>query len=139
MLGRRLHQTMLFRETADQDPALDAPLLAWAELWKAVPNVVFSPTASSVQGDARLATRGLAGEAAALGPIDEYRLRGHPVLVSGGTPLCPRAQRRVDLELLHSRTFASGVLHLRYGVLHWRHRRTDRRTAWADGTTTACR
>jgi hypothetical protein len=55
MLGRRLYETMLYWETADQDPSLDAAELEWAALWKPLPKVVFSTTLSAVQGNARLA------------------------------------------------------------------------------------
>lgn len=40
----------------------------------------------------------------------------HPVLVGGGVPFFPRDGRRVDLELVETRTFASKVLYLRYRV-----------------------
>jgi dihydrofolate reductase len=89
-----------------------------------------------VQGNARLASGGgerssgcepsrratriggatLAAEAAALGLIDEYRAMVHPVLVGGGIPFFPQRERRVDLELLETRTFSSRVVYLRYRV-----------------------
>jgi dihydrofolate reductase len=101
--------------------------------------VVFSSTLSAVQGNARLATGGLAeeierlragpgegeiaiggatlaAEAAALGLIDEYRAMVYPVLVGGGIPYFPQRERRVDLELLETRTFNSSVVYLRYRV-----------------------
>ena len=62
LLGRRLYETMLYWETADQDPSLDASMLEWAALWKALPKVVFSTTLPAVQGHARLASGGLAEE-----------------------------------------------------------------------------
>src|SRR6058998_1795348 len=62
LLGRRLYETMLYWETADQDPSLDDARLEWAALWKALPKVVFSTTLSEVQGNARLASGGLAAE-----------------------------------------------------------------------------
>src|SRR3954466_2907058 len=122
LLGRRLYETMLYWETADQDPSLDDAMLEWAALWKALPKVVFSTTLSSVQGNTRLASHGLAEEiegwraepgggdiavggaalasqAAALGLIDEYRPRVYPVLVGGGTPFFPQSERQVDLDL----------------------------------------
>jgi dihydrofolate reductase len=100
---------------------------------------VFSTTLSAVQGHARLASGGLAAEierlraepadgdiaiggavlaaeAAALGLIDEYRARVLPVLVGGGIPFFPQHQRRVDLELVETRTFGSRVVYLRYQV-----------------------
>ena len=60
LLGRRLYETMLYWETADQDPSLDDAELEWAALWKPLPKVVFSTTLSAVQGNARLASGGLA-------------------------------------------------------------------------------
>ena len=137
VLGRRLYETMLYWETADQDPSLDDARLEWAALWKALPKVVFSTTLSAVQGNARLASGGLeeeierlraepgeghiaiggatlAAEVGALDLIDEYRARVHPVLVGGGIPFFPRRERRVDLELVETRTFSSTVVYLRY-------------------------
>ena len=40
----------------------------------------------------------------------------NPVLVGGGIPYFPRRERRVDLELIETRTFSSRVVHLRYRV-----------------------
>src|SRR5487761_2255932 len=140
LLGRRLYETMLYWETADQNPPLEFSTLEWAAMWKALPKVVFSTTLSTVQGNARLAAGGLAeeierlragpgqgdiaiggatlaAEAAALGLIDEYRARVHPVLVGGGIPFFPQRERRVDLELVETRTFSSRVVYLRYRVV----------------------
>jgi len=141
LLGRRLYEAMLYWETADQVPSLEDSRLGfeWAAIWKAIPKVVFSTTLSSVQGNARLASGGLAeeierlraepgegdiaiggatlaAEAAALGLIDEYRARVCPVLVGGGIPFFPQRERRVDLELVETRTFSSRVVYLRYRV-----------------------
>jgi dihydrofolate reductase len=139
LLGRRLYETMLYWETADQDPTLDAASREWTDLWKPLPKVVFSTTLSAVQGRARLASGGvaeeiersraepgegdiaiggatLAAQAAASDLIDEYRAMVHPVLVGGGIPFFPRDERRVDLELVDTRTFSSKFLFLRYRV-----------------------
>jgi dihydrofolate reductase len=139
LLGRRLYETMLYWETADQDRTLDDSELEWAAVWNPLPKVVFSTTLSAVEGSARLASGGLAeeierlraepgegdiaiggatlaAEAAALGLIDEYRPRVSPVLVGGGIPFFPQRERRLDLELVESRTFSSNVVYLRYRV-----------------------
>jgi dihydrofolate reductase len=139
LLGRRLYETMLYWETAEQDRSLDATMLEWAAIWKALPKVVFSTTLSAVQGNARLASGSvgeeierlraepgegaiaiggatLAAEVAALGLIDEYRARVHPVLVGGGIPFFPQYERRVDLELVETQTFSSNLVYLRYRV-----------------------
>ena len=99
----------------------------------------FSTTLPAVQGNARLASGGLAeeierlraepaagdiaiggaalaAEAAALGLIDEYRARVYPVLVGGGIPYFAQHERRVDLELVETRTFSSRVVYLHYRV-----------------------
>ena len=62
LLGRKLYETMLYWETADQDPSLDDSGLEFIAIWKPLPKVVFSTTLSSVQGNARLASGGLAEE-----------------------------------------------------------------------------
>ncbi|MGA5197355.1 dihydrofolate reductase family protein [Streptomyces exfoliatus] len=139
LLGRRLYETMLYWETADQDPSLDAPTREWISLWNPLPKVVFSTTLSAVQGNARLASGGLAEEIARLraepgegeiaiggatlaaqaaeaGLIDEYRTMVYPVLVGGGIPYFPRNERRVDLELVETRTFNSRVVYHRHRV-----------------------
>ena len=139
LLGRRLYETMLYWETADQDPSLGDSMLEWAAIWKPLPKVVFSTTLRAVQGNARLASGGLAeeigrlraepaegdiaiggatlaAEAAALGLIDEYLARVYPVLVGGGTPFFPQRERRVDLELVETRVFGSRVGYFRYRV-----------------------
>jgi dihydrofolate reductase len=138
LLGRRLYETMLYWETADQE-SLDDAELEWAGLWNPLPKVVFSTTLSAVEGNARLASGGLAeeierlrgepgdgeiaiggatlaAEAAGLGLIDEYRTMVYPVLVGGGTPFFPQRERRVDLELVETRTFSSRFVYLRYRV-----------------------
>jgi hypothetical protein len=49
LLGRRLYETMLYWETADQDPSLDDAEVEWAALWKPLPKGVFSTTLSALQ------------------------------------------------------------------------------------------
>jgi hypothetical protein len=68
------------------------------------------------EGDIAIGGATLAAEAAALGLIDEYRDRVYPVLVGGGIPFFPQRERRVDLELVETRTFSSRVVYLRYRV-----------------------
>jgi dihydrofolate reductase len=138
LMGRRLYETMLYWDTVDQS-SLDDAQLEWAALWNPLPKVVFSSTLTEVQGHARLASGGLAAEierlradpgegeiaiggatlaaeAAALDLIDEYRVMVYPVLVGGGIPFFPRRERRVDLELVETRAFNSGVVYLHHRV-----------------------
>lgn len=147
LLGRRLYETMLYWDSATPDPIEDAVQHEFAQIWNPLPKVVFSSTLSQVRGAARLARGSLAEEiaalradprpgnigiggatlaaqAAALGLIDEYRIRILPVLVGGGLPFFAREERHVKLELMETRAFASQVVFLRYRVLH-----SDRRTS----------
>lgn len=140
LLGRRLYETMLYWETAVQDPALGEAEREWAALWNPLPKVVFSRTLSAVQGRARLASGGLAEEierlraepgegdiaiggatlaaqASDAGLIDEYRAVVYPVLVGGGIPFFPRHERRVDLELVETRAISEKVVYLRHRVV----------------------
>ncbi|MCS7475496.1 dihydrofolate reductase family protein [Umezawaea endophytica] len=138
LMGRRLYETMLYWE----DPANVATdhEKEFAALWNPLPKVVFSSTLSAVEGNARLASGGLAEEverlraepgegsigiggstlataAADLGLIDEYRIRVYPVLIGGGTPYFARNDRKVELDLVETRTFDSGVVFLRHRVV----------------------
>src|SRR3954468_10506921 len=64
LLGRRLYETMLVWET---DPSLrdNEAGAAFADVWCAIPKLVFSRTLDSVLGNARLAEASVAEEAAA--------------------------------------------------------------------------
>ncbi|MER5937569.1 dihydrofolate reductase family protein [Streptomyces sp. NPDC001928] len=139
LMGRRLYEAMLYWETADQDPSLSDSQLEWIALWNPLPKVVFSTSLSAVEGNARMVSGGLAEEierlraepgegniaiggatlaaqASAAGLIDEYRAIVYPVLVGGGIPFFPRHERRVDLELVETRTFNSKFVYLRHRV-----------------------
>jgi dihydrofolate reductase len=135
LCGRKLYQTMLVWET---DPSLrDDELGAeFADVWSALPKVVFSRTLDRVEGNARLAQAPLADEVAAtlattdkdveiggaglgsaafeLGLVDELRLFRHPVVVGGGTPLLPPITETVSLDLIETCTFGSRVIYERY-------------------------
>ncbi|MDA0179958.1 dihydrofolate reductase family protein [Solirubrobacter phytolaccae] len=134
LLGRRLYETMVYWETADNHgPEVERQ---FALIWQALPKVVFSRTLDSVEGakttlahdtlrtevaslqqqatgDIAIGGPELAAEAAREGLLDEYRLFVHPVAVGGGVPFFPR-DHRVDLELVETRTFSSRVVYLRY-------------------------
>jgi dihydrofolate reductase len=135
LCGRRLYETML---PWDTDPSMRNNELgaAFADVWCAIPKVVFSRTLDSVQGNTRLAEASLAEEASAaldatdkdvsiggavlaaaaieLGLVDELRLFRNPVVVGGGTPFLPPVTKHVRLALVETRTFGSRVICERY-------------------------
>jgi dihydrofolate reductase len=126
LLGRRLYETMVYWET--DDPGWGEVEREFAGIWRPLPKVVFSTTLDTVEGNARLARGSVADElaqfdgevgiggpglaASAIDVIDEFELFISPVVVGGGTPFFP--PRRIDLELVETRTFASRVTYLRY-------------------------
>src|SRR3954469_14603371 len=125
LLGRRLYEAMLVWET---DPSMrdNEPRAAFADIWCAIPKVVFSRTLDSVQGNARLAEASLAEEISAaldatdkdveigggglgaqaieVGLVDELRMFRNPVVVGGGTPFLPPVTDDIALELIETRT-----------------------------------
>jgi dihydrofolate reductase len=135
LCGRKLYETMLVWDT---DPSLRHTELhaAFADVWCALPKVVFSRTLDSVQGNARLAEgsvaeevvetlaatdkdveiggAGLAAAAIELGLVDELRMFRHPIVVGGGTPFLPPVTEDVPLELVETKVFGSRVIYERY-------------------------
>ncbi|GHE75132.1 deaminase [Streptomyces cellulosae] len=139
LLGRRLYETMLYWETAADDPSLGDAEREWIQVWNPLPKVVFSRTLTEVKGNARLASGSvaeeiarlrkepgegeiaiggatLAAEAAAADLIDEYRAVVHPVLLGGGTRYFPHDERRVHLDLVETRTLTPNTVYLRHRV-----------------------
>ena len=135
LLGRRLYETMLVWET-DSSLRDNEARAAFADVWCAIPKIVFSRTLDSVQGNARLAETSVAEEAAAalnatdkdvsiggaglaasaiqLGLVDELRMFRYPVVIGGGTPFLPPVTEDVSLDLIETRTFGSRVIYERF-------------------------
>ena len=135
LLGRRLYETMVYWETAGDDPSEIAR--DFAQIWQALPKVVFSQTLTAVEGrEHHTRTRGpahRADRAARRPPAGTWRsaapgspprrpdwtsststgcssIRSRSV---AGIPFFPR-DHRADLELLETRTFGSRVVFQRY-------------------------
>ena len=138
LYGRRMYETMVYWETAYDlaDPSL--AFQDFTDIWQAADKVVFSKTLAAVSSgrtrierdfdpenirrlkasaDRDLGVGGaeLAGQAIAAGLVDELQLLCVPVIVGGGKKWLPR-DVRVELELLDSRRFDSGVVFQRYAV-----------------------
>ena len=137
LYGRRLYETMAaFWPTAGQDPTLPEYILEYARIWNATPKVVFSKTLAEVGSNSRLVRDDLAGEVRrlkaqpgktlsvggaglaaslmALDLIDGYSLYIHPVILGGGKPMFPALREKIDLQLVETHTFTTGVVLLRY-------------------------
>jgi dihydrofolate reductase len=136
LYGRRMYETMAVWET---DPALAAGSKTtrdFAELWQSAEKVVFSRTLDApstertrvqrdfepeairrmkaeAPGDLAVGGAELAAHAFRAGLVDECQLFLAPVLVGGGKRSLPDGMH-LDLELLDERSFAGGMVYLRY-------------------------
>jgi dihydrofolate reductase len=136
ILGRRLYEVMAYWETAEErNPSAPEHELEFARIWKGLPKLVFSKTLETVEGNTQLSHgdpveevrelkegsgadiavggAALASTLTAHGLIDEYRLFATPVVVGGGKEFFA-GDTRLDLELVETRAFGSGVVYLRY-------------------------
>lgn len=139
LLGRNLYESMVYWEDPSQHPEWEPIEHEFATVWNPIPKVVFSHSLSTVVGNARLASNDLATEIAqlqvesspgeiaiggatlaaqamAMNLINEYRVRIYPALVGGGIPFFAHTEQHVDIDLIESQTFDSGIVYLRYGV-----------------------
>ena len=136
LYGRGLYEIMLYWETAEQNPSAPAYELEFARIWQRTPKVVFSKTLKQVGGNARLVRDNITSEITRLkaqpgqdmeiggaeiaatcmplGLIDEYRVFIHPVILGSGKSFFPALDDPINLRLVETRTFGSGVVYLRY-------------------------
>ncbi|GAB3042375.1 dihydrofolate reductase family protein [Parafrigoribacterium mesophilum] len=138
LFGRRMYETMLYWETAQDLPDQLPVERDFAAIWQAADKVVYSTTlAASVSAKTTLEHRfdpeairrwkaaaphdlcvggaDLAGHAIRAGLVDEVHLFVVPVVVGGGTAALPRGIR-LALKLLDEHRFSNGTVYLRYVV-----------------------
>jgi dihydrofolate reductase len=137
LYGRGLYETMAaYWPTADADTSAPEYMLDFARIWKDTPKIVFSKTLDKVEWNSRLVRSDVGEEVAKLKAqpgndlsvggahlaaallerdlIDEYQPIVHPVILGAGTPFLPLSHKTINLRLLETRTFTSGVIYLRY-------------------------
>jgi len=135
--GRRLYELMAgYWPTADEDRSVSAYIAEYVRLWREKPRIVFSRSLQKVDWNSQLVTAVIPQEIVALkresetdlsvggatlaatlvqfGLVDEFCLFVNPVVLGRGTPYLPRLDNRLQLRLLESRGFESGVTFLRY-------------------------
>jgi dihydrofolate reductase len=136
LYGRRMYELMsAYWPTAERDPAATRPMREFARIWKPKPKLVVTHRLDQVGWNAHLVRGDVADEVARLkaeldsditvggptvaatllraGLVDEIRQYVNPVILGGGTPFLP-PDLHLDLRLLDSKRFASGVVLLRY-------------------------
>ncbi|HMM29098.1 MAG TPA: dihydrofolate reductase family protein [Aggregatilineaceae bacterium] len=139
LYGRRMYEVMTFWSTpAPDSPSAPDYIREYAQIWRAIPKVVFSRTLDKVEGNARLVRDDVAGEVmklkaqpggdlvvggaglaasfAQLGLIDEYQLFIHPVILGRGKRMFAEVDRVSNLRLVDTHRFSSGVMFLRYAL-----------------------
>jgi dihydrofolate reductase len=137
LYGRRSYELMAgFWPTADANPSAPEPIAEFARIWRRTPKVVFSRTLRHLEHNSRLAGDDIRAEVAKLkqevqgdlgvcgptlaasfmnlGLVDEYRLFVRPIVLGGGKPYFPLLDRPLSVRLAETRTFAGGVVLLRY-------------------------
>jgi dihydrofolate reductase len=137
LYGRRMYEIMAdYWPTADANPSAPDQEIEYARIWKSKPKIVFSKTLGQVGWNARLVRENIAEEVRQLkaqpgndmsvsgadiastfmklGLIDEFKLYVHPVVLGGGKPMFPPLDHKINLRLVETRTFSSGVVLLCY-------------------------
>jgi dihydrofolate reductase len=136
LYGRRLFETMASWDApVDDHPPEQRD---FARVWQKAEKIVFSRTLTDVttrntrverdfdlesirklkresKHDVNIGGAELAGLALEAGLVDECHLFLNPVIVGRGKPAF-RAGLRLNLELLETRRFSTGVIHLHYRV-----------------------
>ena len=139
LYGRRMYETMVFWETVSTGTDQPVVIRDFAEIWRAAEKVVYSRNLETVssartrierdldpdavrrlketsKADITIGGAELAGQALALGLVDEFHLFLGPILVGGGKRALPD-NIRAQLELLNEHRFRNGVVHLHYRVI----------------------
>ena len=135
LYGRRLYETMAYWDAAVIE-GYPREHRDFARTWQKAEKIVFSRTLTGAttrktrverdfdveairnlkresEHDITIGGAELAGLALEADLVDECHLFLHPVIVGGGKPAFRAALRR-DLELLETRRFGTGAIHLRY-------------------------
>jgi dihydrofolate reductase len=136
LYGRRMYETMLYWEADDRPPEPLAALDEFRTIWRAADKIVYSRMLNSASSaktkierdfDARVIRQlkadsghdmsiggaSLAAQAIMSQLVDEYRAFVFPVILGGGKSWLPN-DVGLDLELIDTRRFSNGFVHLRY-------------------------
>lgn len=135
--GRVTYELMAaYWPTADADPSSTPAEAEFAGIWRDMPKVVYSRTLQHVEwnativravvpdevmamkaqpgGDLVVGGADLAAEFMRHDLIDEFRIYVHPLVLGRGKPLFAVSDLPLDLRLVETRQFGSGVVLLRY-------------------------
>jgi dihydrofolate reductase len=138
LLGSRMYDTLKVWDTFGSGPESSPVVREFASIWRSVDKVVYSASLDAVQTkrtrlvrdfepavvramadaaerDVSIGGATLAAAALRAGIVDRVDLFLYPLVIGGGTRALPN-EVRLGLELLATRHFDSGVVHLSYAV-----------------------
>lgn len=139
LYGRRMHESMVYWETASTSDDQPEVRREFAQIWRAAEKIVYSRTLQaessartrierefdhnairrlkeSSGADITIGGPELAGQAMSAGLVDECHLLLNPIVLGGGKRAFSD-NLRMRLELLGERRLRSGVVHLHYRVI----------------------
>lgn len=137
--GRRMYETMVYWETADQQPGANQIEIDFAKAWQALHKVVVSKSLPNVSSgrttlcreftadDVRALKADMPGDISVSGPtigssflnqglVDEVALYSVPFVVGGGTPMFQGVTAPLKLDKTETHAFANGTTFVRYAV-----------------------
>jgi dihydrofolate reductase len=136
LYGRRLYETMVaYWPTADENPSAPEFDIEYARIWRKKRKIVFSKTLAQVGSNCQLLIGNISEEInklkaqpgkdmfvggpnlastfMKLGLIDEYWLYVNPTILGSGKPMFPPMGNRINLKLIETQRFGSGVVLLK--------------------------
>lgn len=139
LYGRRMYELMAGAwPTLAEDAAQPQYIRDFGRIWNATPKLVFSSTLERVEWNSTLVRENIADVITELkeqpgkdlevgganiaatlvrrGLIDEYRPFVHPVVLGSGTPMIPKLDQPLKLQLVETRRFGTGVVYVRYKI-----------------------
>ena len=136
LFGRRMYETMVYWETALEEPNQPPYIQDFARIWQAADKIVYSSQLAKTSSartrierrfepeairqmkqeadrDMGIGGTELAAHAIKAGLVDEYQLFVAPHIAGGGKRALPDGAR-LDLRLVDNRRFASGFVYMSY-------------------------
>lgn len=139
LYGRKMYETMIFWETADQQPGMPPVYVDFAKAWQDGDKIVVSGTLTEPKSrrtrivpsfgadEVRVLKAGATRDIAVSGPtlassflklglVDEIGVYVTPIIVGGGLPMFKDIDQGIRLERIEERSFNGGFSFIRYAV-----------------------
>lgn len=143
LYGRRMYESMIYWETVEAGADGDdeaARMYRFAQAWRNTDKIVYSTTLDEVisqrtelrrefnadevrqfkadtKSNISISGANLAGQAMALGVLDECHVMVFPILLGSGKPALPQIPYH-RLEFISAQSFDSGLVYMKYRVVY---------------------